>query len=79
MAAVCAAHALALFAKLRFLAALSPRQRPAWRLPCRSSLGLQFVEERLISREAHAQREHLMRLFSSYVDPAVADTHLAAP
>ncbi len=38
------------------------------------TLGLRFVEERVLSRQAHAQREQLMRLFSSYVDPAVADT-----
>jgi adenylate cyclase len=38
------------------------------------SLAVQFVEERLVSREAAAQREQLMGLFSSYVDPAVAET-----
>ncbi|MES2392220.1 MAG: adenylate/guanylate cyclase domain-containing protein, partial [Acidobacteriota bacterium] len=38
------------------------------------TLGLRFVEERLVSREAHAQREQMMSLFSSYVDPAVAET-----
>jgi adenylate cyclase len=38
------------------------------------ALGLQFAEERLISREAAAQREQLMSLFSSYVDPSVAET-----
>ena len=38
------------------------------------SLGLQFVLERIVAREAHEQRKQLMTLFSSYVDPAVAAT-----
>ena len=38
------------------------------------TLGLRYVEERLVSREAGAQREQMMKLFSSYVDPAVAET-----
>jgi adenylate cyclase len=38
------------------------------------ALGLQFVQEKLASREARQQREQLMGLFSSYVDPAVAET-----
>jgi class 3 adenylate cyclase/CHASE2 domain-containing sensor protein len=38
------------------------------------SLGLQFVLERLVAREAREQRKQLMKLFSSYVDPAVAKT-----
>jgi len=38
------------------------------------ALGVQFVQERLLSREAAQQREQLMSLFSSYVDPAVAET-----
>jgi adenylate cyclase len=38
------------------------------------SLGLQFVLERIVSREAHEQRRQMMTLFSSYVDPAVAQT-----
>jgi len=38
------------------------------------TLGVRFVEERLISREAKAQRAQLMGLFSSYVDPAIAET-----
>ena len=38
------------------------------------ALGLQFAQEKLASREARAQREQLMGLFSSYVDPAVAET-----
>ena len=32
------------------------------------------MEERILSRQAHAQREQMMRLFSSYVDPKVAET-----
>ncbi len=38
------------------------------------SLGLQFLTEQLVSREAREQRKQLMSLFSSYVDPAVANT-----
>jgi len=38
------------------------------------SLGLQFGLERLVAREAREQRKQLMKLFSSYVDPAVANT-----
>ena len=38
------------------------------------TLGLQFIQERIISREQYAQRQQLMKLFSSYVDPAVAST-----
>ncbi len=38
------------------------------------TLGLQFVLERGVSRKARAQRGQMMKLFSSYVDPAVAKT-----
>ena len=38
------------------------------------SLGLQFALEQLVSHEAREQRKQLMTLFSSYVDPAVANT-----
>jgi class 3 adenylate cyclase len=38
------------------------------------SLGLQFALERLVSHEAREQRKQLMKLFASYVDPAVANT-----
>ena len=38
------------------------------------TLGLQFIQERIISRQEYAQRQQLMKLFSSYVDPAVAST-----
>lgn len=38
------------------------------------TLGVRFFEERLISREANAQRAQLMGLFASYVDPAIAET-----
>lgn len=38
------------------------------------SLGLQYVLEQLVSHEAREQRKQLMKLFSSYVDPAVANT-----
>jgi len=38
------------------------------------TLGVRFLEERLLSREANTQRAQLMGLFSSYVDPAIAET-----
>jgi class 3 adenylate cyclase/CHASE2 domain-containing sensor protein len=38
------------------------------------TLGVRFLEERVISREANKQRSQLMGLFSSYVDPAIAET-----
>ena len=38
------------------------------------TLGLQYIMEKLVAREAHAQRKQMMTLFSSYVDPAVAST-----
>ena len=38
------------------------------------TLGVQFVSERIVAREASAQRKEMMGLFASYVDPAVADT-----
>lgn len=38
------------------------------------ALGLQYVLEQLVSHEAREQRKQLMTLFSSYVDPAVANT-----
>jgi adenylate cyclase len=38
------------------------------------TFGSQFLEERLLARKSHALRKQLMRLFSSYVDPAVAKT-----
>ena len=64
---------LLLFAKLRYWLPFLPTETAlAITLPL--TLGLQFTEERLLSREAHAQREQMMRLFSSYVDPAVAET-----
>ncbi len=64
---------LLLYAKLRFWLPFLPMETGlALTLPF--TLGLRFFEEQLTSREAHAQREQLMGLFSSYVDPAVAET-----
>ena len=64
---------LLLYAKFRFWLPFLPVETGlALTLPF--SLGLRFFEEQLTSREAHAQREQLMGLFSSYVDPAVAET-----
>jgi adenylate cyclase len=62
-----------LFAKIRFWLPLLPMES-ALALTLPFTLGVRFVEEQLLSREAHAQREELMGLFSSYVDPAVAET-----
>ena len=64
---------LLLYAKLRYWLPFLPEE-VAMAITVPLVLGTQFVSERLISREAHAQREQLMRLFSSYVDPAVAET-----
>lgn len=64
---------LLLYAKLRYWLPFLPLETGlALTLPL--TLGVQFVQERLISREADAQRQQLMTLFSSYVDPAVAAT-----
>lgn len=38
------------------------------------TLGWKFLRERIVAREARQQRRELMNLFSSYVDPAVANT-----
>jgi adenylate cyclase len=62
-----------LFAKLRFWLPFLPIEAGlALTLPI--TLGLRYVEERLLSKEAGLQREQMMKLFSSYVDPAVAET-----
>ncbi len=62
-----------LYAKARFWLPFLPAQvGVAVVLPL--TLGLQFVLEQLVSRKAHEQRKELMTLFSSYVDPAVAET-----
>jgi class 3 adenylate cyclase/CHASE2 domain-containing sensor protein len=73
LAAFPAALSLALYAGLRFWQPFFPAQTSiATTLPL--VFGLQFALERLASREAAAQRQQLMALFSSYVDPAVANT-----
>jgi adenylate cyclase len=64
---------LLLYAKFRFWLPFMPVEIGlALTLPL--TLGLRFIEEQLTSREAAKQREQLMGLFSSYVDPAVAET-----
>jgi class 3 adenylate cyclase len=71
--AICCGLTLLLYGKFRYWLPFLPAEAGlALTLPI--TLGAQFVEERLLSREAHAQRQQLMKLFSSYVDPAVADT-----
>jgi adenylate cyclase len=64
---------LLLYARLRLWLPILPAEA-ALALALPFTLGVRFVEERLLSREAHAQREQLMGLFSSYVDPNVAET-----
>jgi adenylate cyclase len=62
-----------LYAKARFWLPFLPVQTGlAVTLPL--TLGLQFVLERVVARKARAQRTQMMKLFSSYVDPAVAKT-----
>jgi len=64
---------LLLYARLRFWVPFLPVEEGL--LLCMPlTLGTRFIEERLLSREAHAQREQMMHLFSSYVDPKVAET-----
>jgi adenylate cyclase len=70
---VCAAVPMLLYARWRFWLPFFPAEL-AMLLTLPLSLAVQFVEQRLISREAAAQREQLMGLFASYVDPAVAET-----
>jgi adenylate cyclase len=65
--------ALLLFAKARLWVPFLPVQLGiVATLPI--TFGLQFLEERLLARKSHALRQQLMKLFSSYVDPAVAKT-----
>ena len=64
---------MALFAKLRFWLPFLPAEVAlGFTLPV--TLGLRFVEERVVSKEAGLQRAQMMKLFSSYVDPKVAET-----
>ncbi len=65
--------ALVLYARFRISLPFFPVQL-ALVLTAASTLGLQFVLERTVSREARAQRAQMMGLFSSYVDPDVAQT-----
>ena len=64
---------LFLYARLRFWLPFLPMET-ALAITLPFTLGVRFIEERLLSREADAQRRQLMGLFSSYVDPAVAET-----
>lgn len=62
-----------LYAKWRFYIPWLPMETSlALTLPL--TLGVRFVKERFVSREAIALRAQLMGLFSSYVDPAIAET-----
>ena len=70
---VCAVVPMFLYAHWRYWLPFFPSQL-AMLFTVPLALGLQFVQERLLSREAAQQREQLMSLFSSYVDPAVAET-----
>jgi class 3 adenylate cyclase/CHASE2 domain-containing sensor protein len=65
--------AVHLYAHYRFWLPFLPSQIGV-ELTLPLSLGLQFILERLVAREAREQRKQLMKLFSSYVDPAVAKT-----
>jgi class 3 adenylate cyclase/CHASE2 domain-containing sensor protein len=62
-----------LYSKARFWLPFLPAQVGV-ELTLPLSLGLQFALERLVSHEAREQRKQLMKLFASYVDPAVANT-----
>jgi adenylate cyclase len=65
--------ALLLYAKQRLWLPFLPAELGmAATLPL--TLGYRFLEERLIAREATLEREQMMSLFASYVDPAVAET-----
>ncbi len=67
------AAALFVYAKYRFwLSFLGTQAGVLLTLPF--TLGVQFIGERLVASEAREQRKELMSLFSSYVDPAVANT-----
>jgi adenylate cyclase len=70
---VCAVVPMLMYARWRYWLPFFPPEL-AMLLTVPLALGLQFVQERLLSREVVAQREQLMSLFSSYVDPAVAET-----
>jgi adenylate cyclase len=65
--------AILLYSRARFWLPFLPMQTGIGvALPL--TLGLQFVQERGVSRKARAQRSQIMKLFSCYVDPAVAKT-----
>jgi adenylate cyclase len=73
LAALSSALAVWLYAKYRYWLPFLPVQAGVG-ITLPMSLGLQFVLEQLVSHEAREQRKQLMTLFSSYVDPAVANT-----
>ncbi|HZL28291.1 MAG TPA: adenylate/guanylate cyclase domain-containing protein [Acidobacteriaceae bacterium] len=64
---------LLLYAKMRFWLPFLPAQAGV-ALTLLLTIGLKFIMERLVANEAREQRRELMSLFSSYVDPAVANT-----
>src|SRR6185312_10087527 len=64
---------LVLYARMRFWLPFLPTQAGV-ALTLLLTIGLKFIMERLVANEAREQRRELMSLFSSYVDPAVANT-----
>lgn len=64
---------LVLYAKMRFWLPFLPAQTGI-AVTLLLTIGLKFIMERLVANEAREQRRELMSLFSSYVDPAVANT-----
>ncbi|WP_263375846.1 CHASE2 domain-containing protein [Granulicella aggregans] len=73
LAALPSVLAVWLYAKYRYWLPFLPVQAGVG-IALPMSLGLQYVLEQLVSHEAREQRKQLMKLFSSYVDPAVANT-----
>jgi adenylate cyclase len=73
LAVLAVGTALVLYARARFWMPFLPAELGVFvTLPL--ALGVQFVLEQIVSRQANAQRKQMMKLFSSYVDPAVANT-----
>lgn len=73
LAVVPSALAVLLYSRARFWLPFLPVQVGV-EITLPLSLGLQFILERLVAHEAREQRKQLMKLFASYVDPAVAKT-----
>ena len=64
---------MVLYAKARYWMPFLPAQAGV-ALTLLLTTGLKFIMERVVANEAREQRRELMSLFSSYVDPAVANT-----